>query len=603
MRSNSSAPARFARKQFFPSGWETCTSQFLELFHRYGYIYKPIAGGNWSSANEKWKLDDSSILKAISLQNEKYYIGSRAGRKTKYATFDIDSNSKYHNKKELDRMLEALAAAGLKRSSLYRSSFSGGWHLYLFFDEEISSSALYQQLVKLLKLSGFEVSKGTLEVFPHPGYASLGMGLRLPLQAGFAWLDKKTLDVEYEREELSATKALEFFIDCLDSDTNSYSDFLSLKARVQELELSKAAAASESILARLDNVVPIRRTGKLVADNEFSLFVASVFGHLPLNINAEDWHKGRLFHLQGLTDHSQRAEAAFCLGHYFFYGDPSRDLPALGYADIESREELIEEFLANHHNGFSKDIARGRADASAQITRMANWMPAARRNGEVQTFTAARPISWIRENAKRKANARRRIADALAALQIRKRPFSTVELQKAAGCGRDTLYKHSDIWRQGYEELAEGFFAACPDEYNAVEDSISVVVGLPCSSALPEELSLGLVAARQIVFELSLKGRKETLVREIQVLKTVAEVERDWRSKVALLTQSVPAELSIQQLKSRLFSLTSLLSIAPYEEDAVILLPFVQQIRRELKIRQTGPQTVIDVLDSGGDTS
>ncbi|MBA4027299.1 MAG: hypothetical protein C0473_03560 [Cyanobacteria bacterium DS3.002] len=499
-------------------------------------------------------------------------------------------------------MLEALAAAGLKRSSLYRSSFSGGWHLYLFFDEEISSSALYQQLVKLLKLSDFEVSKGTLEVFPHPGYASLGMGLRLPLQAGFAWLDKKTLEVEYEREELSATKALEFFIDCVESDTNSYSDFLALKSRVQELELSQAAASSSSIQVRLDNVVPIRRTGKLVADSEYSLFVASVFGHLPLNINAEDWHKGRMFHLQGLTEHSQRAEAAFCLGHYFFYGDPSRDLPALGYADIDTREQLIEEFLANHHNGFSKDIARGRADATAQITRMANWIPAGRRNGEVQTFVAAPPVSWIRENAKRKANARRRIEDALAALQIRKRPFSTVELQKAAGCGRDTLYKHSDIWRQNYEDLAEGFFASCPDEYNAVEDSIPVSEGLPCPPVFFAEPSFGLVAARHVVFELSLQGRKEAHVQENQVLETAGEFEIVWRSQVAVSTHMVPTELSIQQLKSRLFSLTSLLSIAPSEEDAVTLLPFVQQVRRELNARRTGPKA-IDLLSYDGDTS
>lgn len=72
--------------------------------------------------------------------------------------------------------------------------------------------------MKLLSLNDFQVAKGTLEVFPHPGDASLGMGLRLPLQPGWAWLDKKTLDVEYERYELSATKALEFFLDVLDAD-------------------------------------------------------------------------------------------------------------------------------------------------------------------------------------------------------------------------------------------------------------------------------------------------------------------------------------------------------------------------------------------------
>ncbi|MBA4027046.1 MAG: hypothetical protein C0473_02275 [Cyanobacteria bacterium DS3.002] len=472
-------------------------SQFLSLFHRYGYIYKPIAGGNWSSANETWKLDDSSILKAISLQNNKYYIGSRSGKKTLYAVLDIDADSKYHCKEELDRLLEALDLAGLKRSSLYRSSFSGGWHLYIFFDEPINSKNLYQLLVKLLKLSDFEVAKGTLEVFPHPGYASLGMGLRLPLQAGFAWLDKTTLDVDHYREEMSATKALEFFIDCLDSDTNSYADFLALKARVIELEAIQAAAPT---LEKRDNIIPIR-SGKPVSATEHSLFLVSIFGHVPLNIDAEVWQRGRQFHLLGLTNHSQRAEAAFCLGHYFFYGDPSRGLPALGYTESANREQLIQDFLSSNHNGFSKDIARGRTDATAQVTRMANWVPPHRRDGEVEHYTATAPISWIRENAKRKANARRRIEDALMALQVHKRPFSTVELQKKAGCARDTLYKHADIWRQEYENLAEGFFTACPDEYNAVEDFKSVEEGSPCSSFPSVVSSLDSLALRQISFE------------------------------------------------------------------------------------------------------
>ncbi len=561
-------------------------SQFLSLFHRYGYIYKPIAGGNWSSANETWKLDDSSILKAISLQNDKYYIGSRSGNKTLYAVLDIDTDSKYHCKEELDRLLETLALAGLKRSSLYRSSFSGGWHLYIFFDEPIGSKNLYQQLVKLLKLSNFEVAKGTLEVFPHPGYASLGMGLRLPLQAGFAWLDKRTLDIDHYREEMSATKALEFFIDCVDSDANSYADFLALKARIAELG---AIQTSSPQLEKRDNLVPIR-AGKPVSSGEASLFVASVFGHLPLNIDTEVWQRGRLFHLQGLTSNGQRAEAAFCLGHYFFYGDPSRGLPALGYAHSASRELLIQDFLATNHNGFSKDIARGRADATAQISRMAIWVPPHRRDGEVETYKATAPISWIRENAKRKASARRRIEDALAALRIRKERFSTLELQKAAGCGRATLYKHADIWRQEYEELADGFFASCTDEYNAVEDSNPISEGLPCSPVLVEEIPSGLVAARRVVSDLSLQRLKEIHTNELAKTQSVSASEQEWRSRVAQLTADSPFSLSVVDLKYRLVALSSLLSMAPYEEDAVLLLPYIQQLRREFSSRQHGPE-------------
>jgi hypothetical protein len=577
-------------------------SEFLELFHRYAYIYKPIGADNWVSANETWHLDDSAILKAISLQNPNYFIGARSGNKTKFAVLDIDTESKYHNEEGLNRILETLTRAGLKESFLFQSSDSGGWHLYIFFDEKIPSLTLYQQLTKLFKLTGVEVSKGTLEIFPHPSYASVGMGLRLPLQHGFAWLDKKTLEVEEQREWLSATKALELFVDCATGGANSYADYLALKAHVCEL----TAAAAVTPAQEENNIVPIR-AGKPFS-SEHDIFVASLFGHLPLNIDAETWQKGRQFHLQGLTARSQRAEAAFCLGHYFFYGDPSRSLPALGYADADNRERLIQEFLIANHNGFSKDIARGRADATAQITRMANWVPTRRRNGEIETYKATPPISWVRENAKRKNGARRRIEEALTALQIRKRPFSTVELQKAAGCGRDTLYKHADIWRQEYEDLADGFFAACPDEYNVIEQELVAsplenIDEFPSSPVLREEAPIGLVAARQVVFELSLKGRKEVQIGQQLDLDQRDKTEQRWRSKVAGLTSEFPPMLSFQELNYRLFTLSSLLTVAPYEEDAVALLLYVRQLRRELETRRNGPIAIVPKDDDPEDSS
>jgi hypothetical protein len=567
-------------------------SEFLELFHRYAYIYKPIGTGSWVSADETWRLDDSAILKAISLQNTKYFIGARCGSKTKFAVLDIDTESKYHNEKGLNRILETLTCAGLKESFLFQSSDSGGWHLYIFFEEEIPSLTLYQQLAKLFKLTDIEVSKGTLEIFPHPSYASVGMGLRLPLQQGFAWLDKKTLEVESEREWLSATKALELFVDCAIGGANSYTDYLALKAHVSELT---AAATVTPSLTR-NNIVPIR-AGKPFS-SEHDIFVASIFGHLPLNIDAETWQKGRLFHLQGLTARSQRAEAAFCLGHYFFYGDPSRSLPALGYAEANNRERLIQEFLLANHNGFSKDIARGRAEATAQITRMSNWVPTRRRSGEIETFKPTPPISWVRENAKRKNDARRRIEEALKALRIRRRPFSTVELQKAAGCGRPTLYKHADIWRQEYEDLADGFFAACSDEYNVIEQElvgspIETIDDFPSSLVLKEETPVGLIATRQVVFELSLQGRKKVLSEQKLDLDQRDKAEQHWRSQVAGLILESPMVLSFKELNYRLFSLSSLLTVAPYEEDAVALLLYVRQLRNELQTRRNGPTIIV----------
>jgi hypothetical protein len=201
-----------------------------------------LSGGSWYSADERWKLPDSEILKAIACAHPKFFIGCRAGKSTRFAVLDIDQKSRYHNKQSLDKLLHALSDAGLSRSSLYRSSYSGGWHLYLFFEEPINSADLRKQLIKLLTLNDFQVGKGQLEIFPHPGGdGSLGLGLRLPMQPGFAWLDKKTLDIDYERHELDPTQALELFVDVLDGDSNSYAAFRQLKTYNEQLEKRKAA--------------------------------------------------------------------------------------------------------------------------------------------------------------------------------------------------------------------------------------------------------------------------------------------------------------------------------------------------------------------------
>src|SRR5205823_1970137 len=106
----------------------------------------------------------------------------------------------------------------------------------------INSADLHHQLVSLFKLNGFVVSKGTLEVFPNRGKNSQGMGLRLPLQRGFAWLDKETLEVDYFREQLSATRALTYFLDLLDAGANSYKAVRQLKAHIVDLEAKREKA-------------------------------------------------------------------------------------------------------------------------------------------------------------------------------------------------------------------------------------------------------------------------------------------------------------------------------------------------------------------------
>ena len=582
-------PTRFARKDYFPEGWQICVGQFLELFHRYGYIYKPLSGGSWYSAEEKWKLPDSEILKAIACAHPKFLIGCRAGKASRFAVLDIDQKSKYHNKQSLDKLLKALCDAGLTRSSLYRSSYSGGWHLYIFFDEPINSADLRKQLITLLTLNDFHIGRGQLEIFPHPGgEGSLGLGLRLPLQPGFAWLDKRTLDIEHERHDMNATQALELFIDVLDGDANSYQAFRQLKAHVQELEQRKNTALRHGRGDASDNIIPLRRSKERVETGDFIDFVTGVFSKLPPGIIVDNWYKGRLYHLNGLTGPSQRAEAIECLGHYLFYGDPSRDLPALGYGYEQEREWAIREFLSCRHNGQSEEINRGRADAMAQVERAANWRPPHKQGVEPKKFKKVCPIAWVRANANKALDARKRISEALDEIKQTGRRFTKEDLRKAAKCSRETLYKHNDIWQKDYDDLADGLFAACTDEYNDVVGGGSTETS-PLTPSSSEVMPPGRLAARRIAYEISMRNARQKDRQQKEAVRSQEASEKEWMDKVNQLAANDPESLSVQELKTVLVTLLAYLAMAPNYESQSFIQARIDCIREiyNNKVRET----------------
>ena len=586
-------PTRFARKDHFPKGWETCVEQFLELFHRYDYIYKPLAGGSWYTAQDKWKLPDSEILKAIACAHPKFFIGCRSGKASRFAVLDIDQKSRYHNKRSLDKLLHVLSAAGLPRSSLYRSSYSGGWHLYLFFDEPINSADLRRQLFKLLTLNDFQIGKGQLELFPHPGTeGSMGLGLRLPLQSGFAWLDKKTLEVEQERYDLNATQALEMFLDYLDGDANSYEAFRQLKTHVQELEERKQTAVNRGRGNTGSNVVPFQKSERASEPSEFDEFVRAIFRRLPPRIIVENWYKGRLYHLNGLNGPAQRAEAIECVGHYLFYGDPSRDLPAMGYGYEQERQWAIEEFLRAHHNGQSEDINRGRADAFAQVERAATWTPPHRQGVEPDKYTPSQPISWIRANANKKIDARKRITAALDSLKKRGKSFTTVELQESANCSRETLYNHGDIWRQDYEDLAAGFFASCTDEYNDVVGAGSTQTQPPATS-LEQDMPPGRLAARRIAYEISMRAERDRRQSHKAAQGSLEARETTWQGEVTRLTKNEPSALSLPEVKALLVILAHYLATAPSYESQQEIQVYISALRDRLDVASKAPLSVV----------
>jgi hypothetical protein len=569
------APTRFVRQNHFPIGWEAVTAEFLELFpQRYGYIYRPLNGGSWLSANEKWALSDNEILKAVACQHPRFFLGLRAARSTRYAIVDIDAGSKYHTLRNYQRLCRVLASAGITKVVPYRSSFSGGWHVYIFFDEWLPAKQLRQCLVELLLLSHFEVAKGQLEVFPHPGTNSLGTGLRLPLQPGWAWLDTNTLDVSHERSEVHAAQAVELFIDDLTADSNSISAFHHLQNRVVELR-QKAAAARDAVVSvdrRQDRTIPGADDPEITA----------VFGHSPPGMHSEIWLRGRLYFNSGLTEQSTRADAIYCLNHYLFYGDPSEALPAFGYGCDKERDAAVTHILETKHNGHSKDISRRRKDAFEQVSRAATWVPAHMRGKELTAYSATVPASWAAHNRKLETEARKKITQAVETFVHSKLRFSQRDLWKASGCGMDTIRKHRDLWEQQQAQLSV-LLESDPGVINAVEGGSCPESPAPTDHS--EKMPPGRLAARQIAYELSMRARRDQNRALSAATASLEAAEKEWEDKSGELLEQLPGGLTIEQLKLTIALLTFYLQLASCEEDAVLLQLGIKRFRNEFQRR------------------
>jgi hypothetical protein len=371
-----------------------------------------------------------------------------------------------------------------------------------------------------------------------------------------------------------------------------------VKECVRDLEQRRAQA---QILATNDttaNVVPLRR--QHTAAGEFTDFVRAVFVHLPPGIIVDNWYKGRLYHLNGLSGPSQRADSIECLGHYFFYGDPSRGLPPLGYGYEQEREWAIREFLIARNNGQSEEINRRRSDALDQVERATHWRPPHKSNAEPIKYVPKQPIAWRRENANRKSDARERITVALAELKLLQRSFTTVELQQAAACSRTTLYKHADIWRQDYDDLADGFFAFCTHEYNDVE-------GAGCSKTEPLPVSQknfappGLLAARRVAYEISMRIQRSKDRSRKSTMRANTHAEDAWREAVS----SVIARRTenVEDVRSQLVILTGYLAVAPTYECQQWILELLKSTRLRLNecsatpyLVKPPPQSRLDTL-------
>jgi hypothetical protein len=162
--------------------------------HWFNHGWEAIAkedGGQWKTF--KHPLSPDKIWEYWNAT--KTAIGLRFGKTTRYGMLDIDAPSKYHNAEGLTAIKDALAILGIDDSLLIQSSNSGGWHLYFFLPQAISTFALACGLQDALEMVGLELKNGQLEAFPNrKGRTKEGFtlynGHRLPMQTGSALLDE-----------------------------------------------------------------------------------------------------------------------------------------------------------------------------------------------------------------------------------------------------------------------------------------------------------------------------------------------------------------------------------------------------------------------------
>ncbi len=447
---------------------------FLSLYpNRHQSILKPARCKDWVTISRHAALTDEAIIDAVSLKDATI-CGTRWGQQTRFSVLDIDETSQHHNELGLARLRHLLASVGLDSAQNYQSSNSTGWHLYASFTTWVNCEEVHQTLKQWLTAEGLKIKQGELELFPSNN------GLRLPLQRGFAWLDDQGA-IKLKREEISADEAIALFTDALDAHAHDWQTVKSrIAKRLEQLKLEPDSLQSNK--PKADD-----------ADEEGFAEFFTAAGMIP-----EVYNFGRKYWQDGLTAPSQRHHAILCLGHYLWYGDEEAGLKALpGIGRADRRAAVIENWLREKHNGYSKTVLKGDwKSISADIQGACNWeaqedterprqsYPVTDRAIErLESLTRQTGRVWFPDdfqkgNIGREEKAREQIRLALVQLIEEGRRITVRGLERVSGCDRKTIRKHADIWgifrlSNGGGDLSLGGAAPVPDAVDHVQPEVS----------------------------------------------------------------------------------------------------------------------------------
>ena len=399
-------------------------------------------------------LQDSQILGVMSDEGRGLLRGCYWGETTRHGVLDIDINSQYHTAHGLKQITAELAYVGINLIP-YRSSESGGWHLYFCFDSHVLSKEVETKIKDYLRLRSYQIASGTLEVFPS------GNALRLPLQTGFAWLTPDGV-VKTKREHITQNEAITTFLEDLDRSAANWEE---VRTRIESEIYSAGAGVAGSA----------QDAEEWLSDEGFT-------GLFKPGLDWEKYQRGRQYWLTGLTGDNQRHDAILCIGHYLWYGDQPLGLQALpGRRNRERRYLLIRETLAQKHNGLSEDINKERwSEVEADIQRAVSWTSQTPLVKEYEPYQLTerllKRLEWLHKktgklwsidelekaNIDRSLDARQRITMAVAQLEAEGSEIDVAKVARRAKACHKTVAKNKDLLcSQGGEYIAGGVGGFC----------------------------------------------------------------------------------------------------------------------------------------------
>jgi len=305
-----------------------------------------------------------------------------------------------------------------------------------------------------MQFYGFEPRAGNLEIYPNArGNKNAGSALRLPLQAGWAFLDQE--DLQLVKTDLSPN--------AVDSMRSFMNDFGASANTLRDLE-NALRRRSSSLTKRLcqANRKHLRGSGKAYNEGVFincpktpSSIKISAQSNLEISELSQSelendlhrekysdmWLEGKALYDEGLSETVTRSRAIFLVNYYLICGDIFCHRLAKGRGFESLRVKLISEWLQHKHNGWSKEVNARTSDAFEQIVRIVNWESP---GNEKQTSNFGR--DGYRAASERQAITKQlEIISWVEKLSDQGIP-SQRQLHKITGIAMKTLQKYRHLW-------------------------------------------------------------------------------------------------------------------------------------------------------------